>query len=131
MKSRNGFVSNSSSASFVIHWKFRDFGDKIDINECLSKMYDLGSVAPDVEMMQDGQFVWENIYEDCQEHKDVVEYIKKESFRNIDGTFTTSFFTPMMNSHEDFGEAAQSFVLGLVTNDDFQIIDSKVNRDGC
>jgi len=135
MKSRNGFVSNSSSASFVVHWKYRGFGEEVDILTALKIMYDLygkwdGETGDrrQLSIVDGGDFVWENI-SDGEQYKNSIEKIKRFTTQNDDGTFTTIFETSMLNTHEDFGEAAQSFVLGLVVDDEFQIIDTKVDRD--
>lgn len=125
MKQRNGFVSNSSSASFIVHWRVRSMGDNYSIARALAKLFDIYS------SFEDDKFNWEKSEWEASGWKDKIETLIEETRRNDDGTFTSSFFTSMMNSPEDFGEAAKSLVMGLVTNyDEFQIIDTKVEDEG-
>ena len=42
MKIRSGFVSNSSSASFVINWRMRTFGKEVDKQEAILRLLDCG-----------------------------------------------------------------------------------------
>jgi len=123
MKIRNGFVSNSSSASFIVHWRMRTYGKEITAEKAVGKIF--GVYFKENEYKID----WDNTWN--KEAKCKVEEILKNTEMNNDGTFTSTFFTDMMNSTEDFGAAAKSLVMGIVANEDneFEIIDAKVEGD--
>jgi hypothetical protein len=107
MKVRRGYVSNSSSASFIIHWKSRNNREM--------------SLEDAIERMEREYFFGE--------YGMTKEYIEKVTKENGDGRFTTEFFTSMMNSGDSFGEQAKSFLINIMTSDDFQIYNFKVDKD--
>lgn len=123
MKIRNGFVSNSSSGSFILHWRARTFGEEISIVEAIGKVFCVW-FNPDTKEIR-----WEDFWN--HEVKPKVEEIINATVKNVDGSFTTTFWTSMVNSPEDFGEAAKSLVMGIIANEngDFEIIDNKVQMD--
>jgi len=107
MKVRRGYVSNSSSASFIIHWKSRNNREM--------------SLEDAIERMEREYFFGE--------YGMTKKYIEKVTKENGDGRFTTEFFTSMMNSGDSFGEQAKSFLINIMTSDDFQIYNFKVDKD--
>ena len=109
MKVRIGYVSNSSSASFIIHWKSRN-NREMTLSQAIKQMehdYMFGEA----------------------EYGMTKEYIEKVTKENGNGKFTTEFFTSMMNSGDSFGEQARSFLINIMTSDDFEIYDFKVDKD--
>lgn len=104
MKIRMGFVSNSSSGSFIIHWRYRNFGERISIEEAIKTLYMYSEIP-----------------------RDLVE----KTVQNADGSFTTTFWSIMVNDAGDFGDSAKSFCFYLFADvdDQFQIIDKKIDMD--
>lgn len=123
MKIRNGFVSNSSSASFIIHWRHKGMGNKISVKEAVARIFGVDYDFDKATEMVDWTQAWNKEAE--EKYNNVVEYTEN----NNDGSYTTTFFTAMMNSADDFGESARSMLIGLVTNGEFQIVDTCVNKD--
>jgi len=124
MKIRQGFVSNSSSASFVIHWRMKTMGKDVDVKEAVIRLFDVEYC----DIRTNGEIE----ISDCQgkEYKKMVERIIEDTERNFDGSFTTTFFTAMLNHFEDFGEGAKSMALALVCNPNFGIIDKDIDNEG-
>jgi len=121
MKTRTGFVSNSSSASFIVHWRMRTFGEKVDVKEAIAKVVGL-------HIKEDGEIDWENSWRN--EDKPKIEEMIEKTVINTDGSFISTFWADMYNDAEDFGEAATSMVMNMVVDsDNFQIVDSKVEMD--
>ena len=109
MKIRSGFVSNSSSASFIIRWKSRN-NREMTLEEAIEKM--------------DDEFFFDEYGHGMT--KDSIEKVTKD---DGNGKFTTEFITYMMNSGDSFGEVAKSFLINIMTSDDFEIYDFKVDKD--
>jgi len=107
MKIKIGFISNSSSASFIIKWGAKD-NRKMTLKQALSIMKN--------------NFMFEN--------RIMTRKIITRNTKDIGrGEFVTEFFTGMMNVGDDFGEEAKSFLINIMTSDDFEIYDYRVDRD--
>lgn len=123
MKIRNGFVSNSSSGSFIMNWRMKTFGKEVTIRRAIGNVFG-------VYFKEDtDEFDWENTW-----NKDVKPKVEKAvdaTVQNSDGSFTSTFWTSMVNSAEDFGETAKSMVMGIVAGNEnmFEIIDVKTESD--
>lgn len=124
MKKREGFVSNSSSTSFVVHWRMRVMGEKTNIKEALSRLYD--AYIYDIEK---GDFNWDENEWSKKAFKEKFETIIENTKQVESGSFVTSAWTSMLNSYDDLGEVIQSLVFALVANENFEIIDSKLDCD--
>lgn len=125
MKIRTGFVSNSSSGSFIMQWRVKTFGKSVSVTNAVGRVFNVffkeGSDAQEID--------WEGTWN--KDVKPKVEAVMKATVQNADGSFTTSFWASMVNSPEDFGEAAKSLVMGIVAHEDgdFEIVDTKVDMD--
>ena len=108
MKIRTGYVSNSSSASFIIKWGAKN-NREMTLEQALR-------------VFKDDLCGYSFIEE---ETKDLASFTKE----NGNGKFTTEFYTTMLNCGEDFGEIAKSFLIWVVTSENFEMLDYKVDRD--
>jgi hypothetical protein len=88
MKTRLGFVSNSSSASFLVTWQY--FSDE----------------EYTVEQAVDKLFAWDG-------RTEIIDAIKKRTKKLSVNVFETRFFTVMLNSFGDFGVAAEALLFNL------------------
>jgi hypothetical protein len=122
MKVRNGFVSNSSSGSFILHWRVKSLGEEISTQRAVGRVFGISS-------LENGELDWSFSLD--REIKPTIDKIIEKTVQNSDGTFTTTFWTSMVNSEEDFGDEAKSFVMRIFvdSDDNFAIIDKKVEAD--
>jgi len=125
MKIRMGFVSNSSSGSFIMHWRVRTFGKKITLNKAIGNL--MGVYFKRENEQETEEIDWENTWNHGE--KDKIDKMIENTVVNDDGTFTSAFGTSMVNNSEDFGEAAKSLVMGIVANEDYEIIDARTQMD--
>ncbi len=118
MKIRQGFVSNSSSASFVIKWKPVNGEKDLTINGALSQLF---CIPYDEKTDSFGEWKYDGKSNSffpfgddahCNEDLSIVE-MSKNTAKN-GRVFTTSFFTAMMNDTRDFGDAANQLLAALV-----------------
>ena len=129
MKIRSGFVSNSSSASFIVYWKPLDFINSFTIVEALCKIFEVPS---NLYNKKAGKF--RNVPDYLKSNTDLIIKLKKltkKSNKDKEGIFITNFFTVMMNDGDDFGEDAKSFLINLVTCEECGLIDAITERDDC
>ena len=50
MKTRLGFVSNSSSASFTLIWRVKDENDKLTVSEAVAHLMEYGAFEEALQM---------------------------------------------------------------------------------
>ena len=123
MKVRTGFVSNSSSASFIVKWKV---GGAKTVNAAINAALDMFRYREETD-----SFDWT-----FGEHdKDMVEEIAANTKMVKEGVFESTFFTSMLNTNLDFGAAAAALALGLTCSKDsderdVKIVKVTVERDG-
>ena len=122
MKTRTGFVSNSSSASFVVNWEWRSSDrEGTSLSKVLSELFDITEYGFDHET---GCFEWNDMNE---EFKEVIERIENNTIERGDGSFQTEVWTSMLNSFRDLG--VNELLANLVINEDFHITWSKLRRE--
>jgi hypothetical protein len=110
MKIRTSFVSNSSSASFIISWKNK-FHNYETINEAFSSLFYNKDIAIN------------------NTKENIIEYLCKQTNLLNNGVLQTRFFTSMYNSVEDFGPEFQLFILYLFLNSSFEVIHKELESD--
>ena len=121
MKVRDGFVSNSSSASFIVKWKAK--GAKT-VNAAINDALDMFAYQEETD-----SFDWQ-----FGEHdRDMVEEIAANTKMIKKGEFESRFFTSMLNTNLDFGAAAAALALGLACggrdNGRVEMVKVEVERD--
>ena len=127
MKIRTSFVSNSSSASFVINWKIKNSEDwKNEATELLALLFDVYSCYNE----ETGELKDEyDIFTDVIE---VVKNLAKRTKKNEDGTFSTGAYTNMLNSVLDFPKEIMYLLMALETDEEcrFEVISKRIENDG-
>jgi hypothetical protein len=127
MKTRMGFVSNSSSASFVIQWKCKFLDEDEGIGRAIKRLFDYfdcPSVLPFYNINNRyNQDEIKKIEDDI-----ILEIMKNTRIINKD-LFETSFSTCMKNSPADFGLSAAILLLMLECESGFEIVSKEVIDD--
>ena len=102
MKIRNGFVSNSSSASFIIRWKLYGNNDEA-LDYCLGMLF----------------------YDNDELKTEITNNTRRE-----ENSFLTTFRTSMYNDMSDFKDAAL-FLVALTMDRDkrFEVVSANINCD--
>lgn len=111
MKIRTAFVSNSSSASFIIYWKALS-EDKLSKSEALEDLF-----------RYSGRDLTELI----------VRTIEVDDKNTESNEYVTIFDTGCLNSPDDFGEDAAALLFNLYINKEdeqkYELIKTKLMRD--
>ena len=130
MKKRNGFVSNSSSASFIVKWKWKeDYGPEENVlaNTVLNmfapyhKFEDESFVTLNYlkseEIDFDKFYDWEE--ENGKERLEKIRHLINQTVETEEG-FTTTFWTCMYNENNDFGELAKELMFNMLISKRFE-----------
>jgi len=129
MKIRNGFVSNSSSASFIVNWKLKEGWepDKNVLAATILKMFAPYHKLGDEELVTLDYLKSDKVDSD---NLDTWEETGEERLRKIrkviektvetDKGFTTTFWTCMYNENNDFGNTAKELMFNLLISDGFE-----------
>jgi len=110
---RDGFVSNSSSSSFVIQWSCECLEEGEGIDKALCMLFDIwGFDDKDIVIDEDNE-----AFKTCSDDRlhnillDIKENTK--TMGNYGNVFETEFYTSMRNEVIDYGSGAQAFLLAL------------------
>ncbi len=128
MKIRSGFVSNSSSASFIIKWK-------IDTDRCEGNSKEervqraiiaiMDATWLDIKQVMDKEAndgdSYSAIIRDMIEHTDEID---EET-----GKYVTSFWTIMYNCASDWGRTPGDMLMALETDYYAHLLETKVIND--
>lgn len=102
MKIRNSLVSNSSSASFIVTWKYLNI-EETNIKQILKKL--------------------------IRFNPDFVLDIEKNTTQLKSGYFRSTFYTTIFNDMTDFDSNAAFLILALYIDNDFEIVDARIEDD--
>jgi len=139
MKTRNGFVSNSSSSSFIIQWKCNLLEDGEDINMAMIYLFELIGCEYPEDYKKKLQEHWLDSLSEYESHlKPTIEKILKstKTIGNHGDMFETSFHTSMRNDTTDYGEAAHNFLMALTIDEvengksRFEIVHMRTDNSG-
>lgn len=120
MKTRNGFVSNSSSASFVVVWRCLEDHDTLE--NTIGKLFGLTFNSKQKVSWKTNGFNNKNLVADALE----VEKHTHKRGKN----YETFFSTVMYNDMDSFGTAPKSLLMALATNEGaFELLYSNVHED--
>jgi len=110
MKTRNSFVSNSSSASFICYWRYLNEND-MEVKDLLKKLFDT--------------------YGGLDSEGMIEEIFNHTHNTNVPGTFKTDMFTSMYNDLTDIPVSMAYLITGLKVNSDegFELIDFHMKDD--
>ena len=102
----------------------RTLSEEIGIKQALSAVFDAYVWNDETK-----DWSWDNDFY-TEEYKKTFEEIMEKTEQNRDGSFTTKFWTSMMNSPSDFGTAATELVMALTVNKDVgEMIDARTEKD--
>ena len=119
MKIRNGFVSNSSSASFVVVWKL-----PLQYNDVGEFICNIFNVNYDKEK----HVLKTEFRKDYCEDEDLAIKALDNTQHVSDNIYQTTAFTGMMNTISDFETQFLSFIAALVVNK-VEIVSADIDND--
>ena len=129
MKKRSGFVSNSSSASFIVTWRYKWPEDSKD-KTLLGLMADLFELYYDYDEEKNSFKLSDHHLKDkAMEVAIWAEKNTSQSSDNTGGTYTTRDFIGMMNSYADFSEEMFCFFAAIMNDERFVVIKHEIERD--
>jgi hypothetical protein len=122
MKTRTGFVSNSSSASFVVVWEYACFEENDSTTNILSTLLAL-------EHLYDAESDTVKFDESYHQAQQWFEAISQNTKRSPCHKFESRFFTSMFNDYSDFERGASLLCMALISNPRAKIIGCKIEND--
>jgi hypothetical protein len=135
MKIRIGFISNSSSASFIIDWQIDPKECKADDNKeriaraVLTAMDEGGIIDADLKKIMDSDVKelddWASGY--YKKFKNVIN--RTREINEEEGLYSTEFFTIMYNCATDFCGDAGNLLTCLEISSVAKKIDARVESD--
>jgi len=127
MKTRQSFVSNSSSASVVVYWRSTIEDDR-PVEEKLIDLFDVYGYKFDEKTKK---IVKDTTYhnEGEKERADIAIEISKKTKNLKDNAHKTEFSTSMLNSYEDVDPFKHLISALYIREDEFRLIDVIVIRD--
>ena len=125
MKVRQGFVSNSSSASFIVKWKFKNKNSetKDDVMLALTELFDLSYFY--LENKEKG--IEDDVFK--EEFAKLADYATFTRYDKKSGIYTTSIWTSMLNTYFDFGDAGSLLIALADSEGRFELVETSVDRD--
>jgi len=125
MKIRSGFVSNSSSASFIIRWASNERYEDESLVEKLAHLFSLYSYNYDEENDRIGEI---EEFDLMKTPKEVVNWVLKNT--NEEGHhYVTKSHINMFNSYGDFPSQISYLLLALTADNSFKVIEVEVDDD--
>jgi len=131
MKQRNGFVSNSSSASFIVNWRWKEgYGPEknvlaASVLKIFAPWHRFGdSELVTLDYLKSDKIDFENLdsgcdYEDGEKRLEKIRDVINQTVETEEG-FTTIFWTCMYNENNDFGEAAKELMFNLLLSNSIE-----------
>jgi hypothetical protein len=123
MKFRNGFVSNSSSSSFIIQWKCNLPEVTDSIEKSVGWLFDVPAFECSEEVKPKQMTLFDDeecpVYKPDDQIQSLLEDICQKTKRigKSEGMFESTFLTSMRNEVMDYGNSAMSLLMALTVDD--------------